>query len=33
MHFELPAYDVDGRIVWGLTYAMLQNLFAKVAGR
>lgn len=33
VHFELPAYDVDGRIVWGLTYAMLQNLFAKVAGR
>ena len=30
---ELPAYDVDGRMVWGLTYAMLQNLFAKVRGR
>jgi len=29
---ELPAYDVDGRIVWGLTYAMLRNLFAKLAG-
>lgn len=23
----LPAYDVDGRIVWGLTYHMLQGLF------
>lgn len=24
---ELPAYDVGGRIVWGLTYHMLQSLF------
>jgi 8-oxo-dGTP pyrophosphatase MutT (NUDIX family) len=23
-----PAHDVDGRIVWGLTYRMLENLFA-----
>jgi len=29
---ELPAYDLDGRMVWGLTYAMLQNLFAKLRG-
>jgi len=25
---ELPAHDVDGRIVWGLTYRMLESLFA-----
>ena len=25
---ESPAHDVDGRIVWGLTYRMLENLFA-----
>lgn len=25
---HLPAHDVDGRIVWGLTYRMLENLFA-----
>lgn len=25
---ELPAYDVEGRIVWGLTYHMLQRLFS-----
>jgi 8-oxo-dGTP pyrophosphatase MutT (NUDIX family) len=25
---ELPAYDVGGRIVWGLTYHMLQRLFS-----
>jgi 8-oxo-dGTP pyrophosphatase MutT (NUDIX family) len=24
---ELPAFDVDGRVVWGLTYHMLQRLF------
>lgn len=24
---ELPAHDVDGRIVWGLTYRMLDSLF------
>ena len=23
---HLPGYDVDGRVVWGLTYQMLQNL-------
>lgn len=25
---ELPAHDVDGRIVWGLTFRMLENLFS-----
>lgn len=25
--YTLPAYDLDGRIVWGLTYRMLQTLF------
>jgi 8-oxo-dGTP pyrophosphatase MutT (NUDIX family) len=25
---KLPAWDVDGRIVWGMTYQMLQTLFA-----
>ncbi len=25
--FKLPAFDVHGRIVWGLTYQMLQSLF------
>lgn len=25
---ELPAYDLDGRLVWGLTYHMLQTLFS-----
>lgn len=24
---QLPAYDVEGRVVWGLTYQMLQSLF------
>jgi len=24
---EFPAHDVDGRIVWGLTYRMLDSLF------
>ncbi len=28
--FELPAYDVDGHIVWGLTYKILQNLLARL---
>jgi len=27
-HFELPAHDVAGRIVWGLTHRMLESLFA-----
>lgn len=25
--WDLPAYDVEGRIVWGLTYQMLQSFF------
>lgn len=25
---RFPGYDVDGRVVWGLTYRMLGNLFA-----
>ena len=25
--YQMPAYDLDGRIVWGLTYRMLQQLF------
>lgn len=29
---EFPAYDVDGRLVWGLTYRMLQNLFEALRG-
>ncbi|HVU02024.1 MAG TPA: CoA pyrophosphatase [Polyangiaceae bacterium] len=28
----LPAYDVDGRIVWGLTYRMLAELFEVLDG-
>jgi 8-oxo-dGTP pyrophosphatase MutT (NUDIX family) len=28
--FELPAYNVQGRIVWGLTYRILQDLFLKL---
>ncbi len=28
--YTLPAYDVDGRIVWGLTYRMLQALFQRL---
>ena len=27
-HVDLPAHDVDGRIVWGLTHRMLEALFA-----
>jgi len=30
VQFELPAYDIEGRIVWGLTYRILQDLFAKL---
>jgi 8-oxo-dGTP pyrophosphatase MutT (NUDIX family) len=26
--YEMPAFDVDGRIVWGLTYRMLSSLAA-----
>jgi 8-oxo-dGTP pyrophosphatase MutT (NUDIX family) len=28
--WELPAYDVHGRIVWGLTYRMLAALFERI---
>lgn len=30
--YRLPAYDVGGRIVWGLTYRMLRTLFTVVEG-
>jgi len=30
---KLPAYDVAGRIVWGLTYQMLHGLFGILAER
>ena len=26
-HVDFPAYDVDGRVVWGLTYQMLRSFF------
>lgn len=25
--YELPCFDIDGRIIWGLTYQMLMRLF------
>lgn len=28
--YTLPGYDVTGRTVWGLTYKMLQDLFARL---
>ncbi|MBL9027250.1 MAG: CoA pyrophosphatase [Myxococcales bacterium] len=28
--FTLPAWDVEGRIVWGLTYRMLSTLFGRL---
>lgn len=31
--FELPAYNVQGRIVWGLTFRILQDLFSKLGSR
>lgn len=27
---NLPAHDVEGRIVWGLTFRMLDSLFARL---
>jgi len=30
--YRMPAYDVEGRIVWGLTYRMLKTLFMVVEG-
>lgn len=32
LDLELPAYSVEGRIIWGLTYQMLQVLFASFRG-
>lgn len=32
-HLSLPAFDVRGRIVWGLTYRMLESLFDVLAER
>ncbi len=29
--FELPAYDVEGRVVWGITHRILQDLFGRAA--
>lgn len=29
MTMRFPAWDVDGRIVWGLTYRMMQSLIAR----
>lgn len=28
--YTLPAYDVDGRIVWGITYRMLEQIIARL---
>lgn len=30
MLMKLPAYDVEGRVVWGITFRILQDLFSKV---
>ncbi len=30
---SLPAFDVRGRVVWGLTYRMLESLFEVLAER
>jgi len=32
-NLSLPGWDVDGRVVWGLTYRMLQALLEKVEAR
>lgn len=29
--FQSPGYDIQGRIIWGLTYRILQNLFSKLS--
>jgi 8-oxo-dGTP pyrophosphatase MutT (NUDIX family) len=29
---DLPCWRVDGRVVWGLTYRMLQTLFSAISG-
>jgi 8-oxo-dGTP pyrophosphatase MutT (NUDIX family) len=31
--YTLPAWDVEGRIVWGLTYRMMNKLFERVRAR
>ncbi|MCB9624365.1 MAG: CoA pyrophosphatase [Sandaracinus sp.] len=28
--YRFPGYDVDGKVVWGLTYRMLQMLFGRL---
>lgn len=30
--YELPSFDVDGRVVWGLTYRMIELLTKKLRG-
>ena len=30
---KLPAYDVSGRVVWGLTHQMLSSFFQLLRGR
>ncbi len=32
-HYSMPAHDIDGRIVWGLTYRMLETLQEQLASR
>jgi 8-oxo-dGTP pyrophosphatase MutT (NUDIX family) len=32
VHYTLPAFDLDGRIVWGLTYRMLEQIFSRLRG-
>lgn len=31
--YDLPAYDVQGRVVWGLTYRMLRSFFSLLCDR
>jgi 8-oxo-dGTP pyrophosphatase MutT (NUDIX family) len=31
--WELPGWEVSGRVVWGLTYRMLSSLFARLGDR
>lgn len=31
--YQFPAYDVNGRVVWGLTYQMLESFFALLRER
>jgi len=28
--FEFPAWDIDGRLVWGLTYGVLEEFFRRI---